>query len=226
MSTLPASELAIDACWRRIGVAGDRSCGALDIHVHCRNCPVYAAAAQRNLQRAVEPAYRESWARELARAEPPARVTDAAAMAFRVGSEWLAVPLALLASVAPMAPAHRLPHRSGGALLGVVSVDGRLAPAISLALLLGIDVQHTPPPLGRHAFARLLVLAFDAQTYAVPVDEVHGVLRHASAAMRAPAAAIERAPHPLLAGVIADSNLEAGLLDGELLQARLKELLR
>lgn len=226
MPNLPDSDLTIDACWRRIGVSGDRSCPELAHHVHCRNCPVYAGAAQRNLQRAVEPAYRETWARELARAAPPPRATDAAAMAFRVGGEWLAVPLALLASIAPQARPHRLPHRSGGALLGIVNVEGRLVPAVSLAALLGIDTQDTPPPLGRHAFARLLVLALDGQPYALPVDEVHGVLRHEAAAMRPAAAAVDRSPSPLVAGVVADSDLEAVLLDGALLQSRLKELLR
>jgi len=226
MNHLPVIDITVDACWRRIGVTGDRSCPELERHVHCRNCTVYAGAAQRNLQRAVEPAYRDKWARELARAEPPPRVTDSAAMAFRVGGEWLAVPLGLTASVAPAAPVHRLPHRGAGPLLGVVNVDGRLAPAVSLALLLGIDTANTRPPLGRHAFARLLVLACDGQPYALPVDEVHGVLRHAASALRAPAAAIGHAATPLIAGMVADSALEAALLDGDLLRARLKELLR
>jgi chemotaxis-related protein WspD len=220
---------AIDACWRRIGVEGDRSCGELVRHVHCRNCAVYAGAAQRNLQRAVEPAYREAWARELARAEPPPTHTDAVAMVFRVGAEWLAVPLAVAASVAPVAPVHRLPHRRAGALLGVVNVDGRLVPAVSPALLLGIDAGAAPPPAGRHAFARLLVLAFDGQQVALPVDEVRGVLRHATAAMRAPAAAIGRALPGLVAGMIVapgDSSFQAGLLAAAPLETALKDLLR
>src|SRR5262245_23179704 len=33
------------ACWRTIGVRGDHSCPELAEHVHCRNCPVYSAAA-------------------------------------------------------------------------------------------------------------------------------------------------------------------------------------
>lgn len=217
-----------DACWRRIGVAGDASCAELARHVHCRNCAAYAGAAQRNLQRPVDPGYRESWARELARPEPPAVVTDAAAMVFRVGPEWLALPMALMAEVARLAPVHRLPHRSNAALLGIVNVGGRLVPAVSLARLLDIPVDDMPPPLGRHAFARLLVLALPAggQRFALPVDEMHGVLRHAAAGMRAPAANIGRAPMPLLAGVVADSTIEAGLIDGTLLAEQLALLLR
>ncbi len=38
-------EIAIDDCWNRIGVRGDGSCPELKRHIHCRNCPVYSAAA-------------------------------------------------------------------------------------------------------------------------------------------------------------------------------------
>lgn len=226
MSAQSIIAMPADDCWRRIGVAGDRSCVQLERHIHCRNCERYADAAQRSLQRPVDQDVREAWARELARPVPPPLQTDAAAMAFRVGAEWLAVPLALASSVAPLAPLHRLPHRSRGALLGIVNVGGRLLPAASLARLLGIDAGSAAPPLGRHAFARLLVLDTGAHAIALPVDEVHGVLRHAGAAMRPPAATVGQAASKLLAGVIRDSALEAGLLDGARLREQLEGLLR
>ena len=52
-------------CWNQIGVAGDQSCDKLAPHVHCRNCDVYAGAAQRNLQRPVGDGYRAEWAAQL-----------------------------------------------------------------------------------------------------------------------------------------------------------------
>ncbi|MFC5550591.1 chemotaxis protein CheW [Massilia aerilata] len=219
-------DLAGDDCWRRIGVAGDRSCAELERQVHCRNCGVYAAAAQRNLQRPVEQDYRDAWARELALPEPAPTPTDAAAMVFRIGAEWLAVPVALASTVAPPAPVHRLPHRANGALLGVVNVDGRVLPAVSLAPLLGIDTAGVPAPSGRHAFERLLVLALSSHGVALPVAEMHGILRHASKAMRAPAATLGHQPSPLLAGVIADGAIEAGLLDAALLEQAIAGVLR
>jgi len=226
MNGLPLPQWQDDACWRRIGVAGDQSCAALAQYVHCRHCPVYAGAARRNLERPVDAGYRETWARELARPEPAPAHTDAAAFVFRVGREWLAVPMALAAEVAPPAPVHRVPHRSRGALLGIVNVSGRLLPAVSPARLMDIETENVAAPLGRHAFARLLVLALGAHRYALPVDEVHGVLRHAQAALRPPAATVGNVPRPLVAGIVADSAIEAGLLDAGLLRAQLEALLR
>jgi len=226
MKQLPIRAWNEDACWRRIGVMGDGSCPELARHVHCRNCPVYAGAAQHNLQRPVDADYRDAWARELAQPEPPPARTDAAALAFRIGREWLAVSMALAVEVAPPASAHRLPHRSRGALLGIVNVGGRLLPAVSLARLMNVDTDGVPPPPGRHAFARLLVLAVGSHRYALPVDEVHGVVRHAQDAMRPPAANVGHAPPGLVAGMIADDAIEAGLLDTARLHAGLEGLLR
>jgi chemotaxis-related protein WspD len=216
----------LNDCWRRIGVTGDRSCPELERHVHCRNCAVYAGAAQRNLQRPVEPDYREAWARELASPAPAPAAFDAAAMVFRIGAEWLAVPVALADEVAPPAPVHRLPHRSGGALLGVVNVGGRVLPAVSLAALLGIATEGVPGPGGRHAFERLLVLGIKGQRIAVPVAEVHGILRHAAGALRRPAATLGHLPSAMVSGVVADGAVEAGLLDAAMLEQQVLGLLR
>jgi len=41
------SQAAVDDCWNRIGVFGDKSCPQLERHIHCRNCEVYGA--QRSL---------------------------------------------------------------------------------------------------------------------------------------------------------------------------------
>jgi len=199
-----------------------------------------AIGARNSLSRPVDADYGEDWARELARPAAGSGSTDAAAMVFRIGAEWLAVPLALAASVAPVAPVHRLPHRGdGGPLLGIVAAGGRLLPAVSLARLLEIDAGAAVPA-GRHAFARLLVLAESdpqrgtgrgAGAFALPVDEVQGVVRYAGAALLPPASTVGRAPPPLVSGVLADAvrgagGSAAGLLDAGLLVTALKGLLR
>lgn len=227
-------------CWRSIGVQGDRSCAELARHAHCRNCPVYGKAARHSLARPVDPGYGADWAHELARPDAAADAASLdAALVFRIGAEWLAVPLALAASVAPIAPVHRLPHRGGTgshALIGIAAAGGKLLPAVSLARLLDIDGATAPAAGGRHAFRRLLVLAEPgAPAFALPVDEVHGVLRHAPAALQPAAGTVGRAPPPLLAGVLGGGEAAAraaagmagiGLLDAGALMAALKGLLR
>ena len=52
-------------CWRHIGVSGDRTCPELSTFIHCRNCPVFAAAAKTFFDRAAPEGYLADWSRWL-----------------------------------------------------------------------------------------------------------------------------------------------------------------
>lgn len=226
MDNTPGEAVALVDCWNRIGVAGDQSCPKLAQHIHCRNCEVYAGAAQRNLQRPVSGAYREHWAAQFRGARQEAARADSAVLAFRIGREWLALPAAIIDSVAPQGPGHRLPHRSGAGLLGVVNVGGKLLPSISLASLLGIDEADAPKASGRHTFARLVVLQWEDQSYALPVADLHGIVRYAASSMAAPAATINKGLVRFLSGVLGVDGLHIGVLDAPLVGHQIARLLR
>jgi chemotaxis-related protein WspD len=51
-------------------------------------------------------------------------------------------------------------------------------------------------------------------------------VRYAAAAVRPPADTVGHAPSPLVAGIIADSAIEAGLLDAAVLERQLMGVLR
>ncbi|MFA9219349.1 MAG: chemotaxis protein CheW, partial [Sphingomonadaceae bacterium] len=213
-------------CWNRIGVTGDQSCDKLRQHIHCRNCEVYADAAQRNLQRPVGPGYLREWADHFRPVREDSTRLDASCLVFRIGLEWLALPTTMFVAVAPHASAHRLPHRTARGLLGIVNVSGTLHPCVSLAALLGIDDSEGVVANGRHIFARLLVLQWEGQSYALPVADLHGIVRYASAALQAPAATINKGVQRFLSGVIAQQDMRVGMLDAGLLGHQLARTLR
>ncbi len=218
--------LALDDCWNKIGVSGDQSCAKLVQHIHCRNCPVYAGAAQHNLQRPVSGQYREQWAEHFRQKRAVQVAEDSAALVFRLGREWLALPAAMIDSVAPQAPGHRLPHRSGGGLLGLVNVGGTLLPLISLATLLGIDESDAPKATGRHTFARLVVLRSEGQTFALPVADLHGIMRYPSSTLGTPPATINKGLVRYLTGVLTRDAMHIGVLDAALVAHQMTRLLR
>lgn len=226
MNTIPNYALALDDCWNGIGVGGDQSCPKLEQHIHCRNCEVYSGAAQRNLQRPVGAGYREHWADHFRQPEARVEATDQSALVFRIGREWLALPTRTIASVAPVAPGHRLPHRAGRGLLGIVNVGGKLTPSMSLGALFGIDEQDAPAAAGRHAFPRLLVMQWEGQAFALPVAELHGIARYAAAKLATPAATINRGLDRFLTGVLAHGAMQVGVLDAALVGHQLTGLLR
>jgi chemotaxis-related protein WspD len=216
----------IHDCWNRIGVSGDHSCEKLQQFVHCRNCDVYATAAQRNLQRPVDAAYKQEWAAHFRQAEDDSAQLDSSCMVFRIGREWLSLPTSVFLSVAPQATPHRLPHRKARGLAGVVNVAGKLHPCISLAALLEVDETEGVARTGRHTFARLLLVQWEGQSYALPVADLHGILRYASATVQAPAATISKGLSRYLTGVISHDGMQIGCLDAGLLGYQLARTLR
>lgn len=226
MSAASDTSLTGRDCWNSIGVSGDQSCARLLQHIHCRNCEVYADAAQRNLQRPVDPGYRAAWAAQLRQPLAARSANDAAALVFRIGAEWLALPTTMVAQVAPLAPVHRLPHRAGGALLGVVNVGGKLTPAVALGDLLGINAQAAAAPRGRQIFARLLIMRSDGQQFALPVADLDDIVHYRRSAIDAPAATINQGLTHFLSGVLAHRDMRVGLLDPAQLGPALARLLR
>ncbi len=163
---------AVDDCWNRIGITGDKSCPLLAEHIHCRNCQVYAAAALRLLDRyALE---REEQVVEPA--ELPATASQSL-LVFRLRDEWLALPTRCLSEVAAQQPVHSLPHQRSRALLGVANVRGALVPCLDLVDLLGIDAAAAFSPINARITPRLLLLTLPDGPVVVPVDEVDGIHR-------------------------------------------------
>ncbi|MES1213021.1 MAG: chemotaxis protein CheW, partial [Singulisphaera sp.] len=140
----------IDDCWNRIGVGGDHSCPELPKFVHCHNCPVFATAGERLLASAPPEGYLEEMKARLA--APAAELLPDAhsALVFRIGEEWLALPVLVLVEVQPLRSVHRVPHRAG-LLAGLVNIRGELELCARLGQLLAIAEQAPSEQVENHA---------------------------------------------------------------------------
>ncbi|WP_422417427.1 chemotaxis protein CheW [Pseudomonas sp. GZD-222] len=168
VQVVAADAAAIDDCWNRIGVRGDKSCPLLAEHVHCRNCAVYASAATRLLDRysLSQDAHEQAQVQEQ-------RATRSMLL-FRLGEEWLALATRCLVEVAPLQPVHSLPHQRSRVLQGVANVRGALVPCLSLADLLGLEMPGNGSTSAR-IMPRMLILAAAGGSVVVRVDEVDGI---------------------------------------------------
>ena len=118
----------INDCWNRIGVRGDGSCPELEQYAHCRNCPVYSAAALTLLDRELPAGYAGRMDRPFRRTQEARRSRILhSAIIFRIGAEWFALPTLALDEVAELRTIHSLPHRRSGVVLGLVNVRGELS---------------------------------------------------------------------------------------------------
>ncbi|MFV3403446.1 MULTISPECIES: chemotaxis protein CheW [Pseudomonas] len=172
MQVIAQDDEAIDDCWNRIGVHGNKQCPLLQRHIHCRNCEVYAAAASRLLDRYAQLEHDGDDASVALEQANSGR----SMLLFRLGDEWLALSTASLSEIAPLQPVHSLPHQRSRVLQGVANVRGALVPCLSLADLLGVAVEAQAPRSGR-SMPRMLILAAEGGPVVVPVDEIDGIHR-------------------------------------------------
>ncbi|WP_370564757.1 chemotaxis protein CheW [Cupriavidus sp. UME77] len=227
--------VAVDDCWRRIGVLGDGSCALLAEHIHCRNCPTYSRAALTLLDNLPtgEVSLPDGHA---GHANTAARGPAMSCLVFRIGDEWLALPAGALALVTAPCPVHSLPHRRHAAVLGLASVRGNLLVCISLARLLGQDpaagaASNAAANAAANAKgsaghgARLLVLGQGRTAIALPVDEVTGIERIAEADLQPLPTTLSRASAHYTRALLKSGQRTVGLLDPALLQQALKRSL-
>jgi chemotaxis-related protein WspD len=213
-------DLPISAdCWKTIGVQGNSSCVQLNEHVHCRNCPVYSAAAVQLLEGDPPTDYLAQWTRQVSQREQLAEADSHSIVVFRIGAEWLALPVAVFQEIADMRTVHSLPHRRGGIVLGLANVRGELLACVSLRRVLGIEAGGTDSKREkqRSANERLLVMRRETHRVVCPVDEVYGIERFHPQELQEGPATVARAGATYTRGVLAWQKKSVGVLDDQLL---------
>lgn len=228
---------ALEQCWRRIGVTGDRTCPKLEVYIHCRNCPVIAEAARGFFDREAPEGYVASWARLLEQPEQKAETDALTVLVFRIGSEWLALPIGVLVEVTSLRTLHRIPHREGTVLEGLVNVRGQLQVCVSLHRLLGVntavtDIKPVPDRLpadsqGQGAVTkRLLVVEQQgirrSDRWVFGVDEVAGVQNVEQSAMRTTPSTVNQSSARFCRTLFKAEDRTVGMLD----EARIFDNLR
>lgn len=215
-------------CWNVIGVTGDRSCAELTAHTHCRNCPSYASAAATRLDRPVADEAIDVATEYYAAPREVENAASASCFVFRLGAEWLAIPMALLDEVVTTRATHSLPHRRGAVKIGVISVRGDIVVHVSLAGLLGIP-DDAASPAGVHAHRqsapRVVVLADRRGRIAISVDEVMGIHRYDPVVLRPVPATLGQAMVSYASALLAVGDRIVGVLDGTRMLASLSHAL-
>jgi chemotaxis-related protein WspD len=207
--TEPAS---VNDCWNRIGVRGDHSCPELTHHIHCRNCAVYRASARALLDKSTTEEHSSFWTRHHSQPLQPVESATRSVTIFRVGSERFAISTVLCVEVTGPRPIHGLPHRSGGAVLGLANIHGELVVCVSVSALLSLQAATPPQTAGR-----LLVTRWHDGPIAFPVDEVASVQKFAAQHFKPLPATVAHAKVRCSSSVLSYGGHTLGVLDEELL---------
>jgi chemotaxis-related protein WspD len=170
----PNEELDPESCWNTIGVYGDRSCVEIPSHVHCRNCPKYVNAGGHLFNREPPREWLDEHKARLSEIDLPQETDTITVLIFRMDEECLAIDVRSMIEVAEPRTIHRIPHRTGGNLEGIVNIRGEIQLCVSLAKLLNPNAALTND---WSPTSRLLVAEHGRQRWVFAVDEVLGVHR-------------------------------------------------
>nr|WP_281502902.1 chemotaxis protein CheW [Ancylobacter crimeensis] len=166
------------------------------------------------------PGYREEWTRHFAQIAGDSEAShtpdgeESAVVIFRIGEEWLALPVDVFEEVAPPRTHHSLPHRREALVWGIVNVRGELLVCVSLAALLGVEAKAGERNAGLKTFARLVVVGREGARVAFPVDEVHGIHRYGRQDVVAVPATVGRSGASFTAAMIRWDKRLVAKLDG------------
>lgn len=211
-----------ESCWRLIGAGGDRSCPELLRVVHCRNCEVLTRAAEAFLERPSPAGYAEFFTRIVAEPPRPA-VEEVSVVLFRLGQEWMAIDTAVFCEVADLRPVHRIAHRVGTLVSGLVNIRGQLHLCVALDRLLEIPL-HAGPAAESRKRERLAVIGTRAETWVFAVSEVHGVHRFAESSLEAAPATLPASLSAITRGVFPWGERRAAYLNAAELQLALRKV--
>src|SRR5262245_14587544 len=131
--------------------------------------------AQQLLDRPADGQYLAEWTRllQLPRVSRE-KAYENSVVIFRVQQERLALTTLVFSVVAETRPIHRIPHRSGNILLGIVNLRGQLLLCFAMAKVLEIEPD---PSSSSNAYNRMLAIKKNNERWIFPVDEVYGVYR-------------------------------------------------
>jgi chemotaxis-related protein WspD len=229
---LPGKKPGDADCWSHIGISGDRTCPELSSYIHCRNCPVFAAAARAFFDRPAPEGYLAGWSRWLAKSgrdeddEGAGEEENGAqhheekvsVLIFRLGPEWLAFRTQTVAEVTTPRPVHKVPHRTNAIFLGLVNLQGQVQLCVSLHGLLGVTAMS--------GLARLVVLRDRkrAESWAFAADQVLGVQHVPRARWRGVPSTLANATVGFSQAVLSWKERSIGLLDEERVFMALRSL--
>lgn len=168
----------IDDCWNSIGVwrNDDVKCKKLDEVIHCYNCDVYSNAGRALLNQPIPSGYRQEWTRIVAAEKKHKQNNLQSAIVFRLGSEWLSLPVSLINEITLLRDIYNIPHNKNENIRGMVNIRGELIICMSLGNILGVEKPEKKQTKEECSINRLITMKEGNSCVAFPVTEIDGII--------------------------------------------------
>jgi len=209
--------LQIDDCWNKIGIWGNikPKCPKLEAFVHCRNCNVFSASGRKILDRPLPDSYQQDWANEYSKEKKQSLATPDSALLFRIGDEWIAIPTQYIKEITTLGVIHKIPHREGRFIKGLVTVRGELKICISLGAILNLnpEIKKFKHQSRNIQYQRLVLIALDNKEFVFPVSEVQGLIRYNKQLLSSVPATLDKTQSTFTDGVLESGERRIACLE-------------
>jgi len=174
------SSIKINDCWNTIGVWRNdgKKCEKLDDVIHCYNCNVYSNAGRSLLNRKTPEGYDEEWADVLASEKTAKSKNSISAVAFRLGAEWLSLPVNMINEITLLRNIYDIPHNKNKKIRGMVNIRGELIVCMSLGYLLGVEKPENDLIDEERPINRLIMIKETNGNIVFPVSEIDGIIHY------------------------------------------------
>jgi chemotaxis-related protein WspD len=210
-------EIKIDDCWNRIGIWGKviPKCPRLEEFVHCRNCDVFSSSGRKILDRPIPEDYQQEWTDEFSKQKTQALAKPNSALVFRLGDEWIAIPTQYVKEITSVGVIHKIPHKEGRFIKGLVNVRGELKICISMGNLLNLnpEAKKYKKQTRNILYQRLILITLDKKDFVFPVSEVHGLTRYNRQLLTAVPATLDRTHASFTDGVLEAADRRIACLE-------------
>jgi chemotaxis-related protein WspD len=176
----------------------------------------FSSAAAQLLERHIPVDYQQHWTRIIAAEQQAIETASQAALVFRIGSEWLALPIGIVREIAENRAVHTLPHRRAGVLKGITNVRGEILLCVALERLLGLESPDDMASAGAPILERMLVCDQEGDGLAFRIHEVHGVHRYLPSELHEVPITLAKAEAKYTRGILLWKNQSVAVLDPDL----------
>ena len=217
------NDLDIRDCWNSIGVwrSGEQRCEKLDEFLHCYNCEVYSNAGRALLNRPSPVGYGDEWTEILAAEKATKKLNLHSAVVFRLGAEWLALPVNIINEITLLRNIYDIPHNKNRNIRGMVNIRGELIICMSLGNLLGVEKPDEGLFDEHHSINRLIMIKENSGQVVFPVSEIDGIAHYDPLKIKNAPDTIRNSKLHFIDGITTVKNKNIGCINHDSLIAKI-----
>ena len=148
------------------------------------------------------------------------------AIVFRLGAEWLSLPVSMINEITMLRSIYDIPHNSNNKIRGMVNIRGELIICMSLGNLLGVEKPDEDLIEEERSINRLIMIRDNKGYIVFPVSEICGIMHYNQKTISPPPDTVKKSRLDFVTGITDFNDKSIGCIDHEKLITCIQETLK